>query len=132
MNERPLTAHVPAPVDATQERLAAALQERGFGVLTEIDVQGILKAKLGADHEAHRILGVCSPGIGKAVLDHDRALATLLPCSVSLRAADGGTEIRIQDPVDLFERMAPEAATALAEVLGDARTRLGEALDALG
>ena len=132
MNEAPLTAHVTADVDTVKERLAAALQERGFGVLTEIDVQGVLQAKLGAEHEAHRILGVCSPGIGKAVLDHDRALATLLPCTVSLRASDGGTEVRVQDPVDLFERMAPDAGSALAEILSDARAKLRDAVQAIG
>ncbi|MEX2501759.1 MAG: DUF302 domain-containing protein [Trueperaceae bacterium] len=126
-----LTMHVPAPLATVRELFEAALQERGFGVLTEIDVQGVMKKKLDADHEAHRILGVCSPAVGKGVLDHDRALATLLPCSVSLREVDGGTEVRVQDPIDLFDRMAPEALPALRGMLDDARAKLEAAVGAL-
>src|SRR3546814_5924748 len=55
-------------VDATRE----ALSEQGFGILTEIDMQSTLKAKIDADIERYVILGACNPRLAKSAIDTDR------------------------------------------------------------
>jgi uncharacterized protein (DUF302 family) len=53
-----VTLDIPFP-DAV-DRVRAALQEQGFGVLTEIDGTATIQAKLGEQIE-NVILGACNP-----------------------------------------------------------------------
>ena len=50
-----------AAFDEIDTRTRKALGDKGFGVLTEIDVQAVMKKKLDADLSGYRILGACNP-----------------------------------------------------------------------
>jgi uncharacterized protein (DUF302 family) len=109
-------------------RVRAALQEQGFGVLTEIDVTATLRAKLGEQIEDYVILGACNPPFAHQALDIDRSIGLLLPCNVVVRAAADGTVVEALDPrvmVTLTGR--PE----LKPVAGEVGRRLAGALAAL-
>src|SRR5207247_4157989 len=56
-----LKVAVPVPFDAAVMRATDALKTQGFGVLTTIDVQQTLKAKLDRDFRKYVILGACNP-----------------------------------------------------------------------
>ncbi len=123
-----LYAIIPAALPAVRTAVEAALKAEGFGVLTEIDMQATFKAKLGADHEGHRILGVCNPAIAKRALDLDRDIALLLPCTVTLREVAGGTEVKILDPEQAFTLAAPATRAQLAPLAGEVGEKLARAL----
>ena len=107
---------VSAPFDAVVADVTARLKEQGFGVLTDIDVQATLKAKLGADTPKYRILGACNPRFAHEALKIEDKLGVLLPCNVIVReTADHRVEVASVDPVASMERTGNPALRATAE-----------------
>jgi uncharacterized protein (DUF302 family) len=127
----PLRITVPMPVSAARAALEGALAAEGFGILTEIDLQATFEARLGVRHEAHRILGVCNPHLAKRALDLDRDVAGLLPCTITLRDTDDGTEVSALDPEAVFTLAAPATRVHLEELAREVGARLGRALHVL-
>lgn len=111
--------------DDLRPMVEAALMAEGFGVITEIDVAGVLKAKIGVDTAPYLILGACNPVLAERALDIDASIGTLLPCNVVLRAEGDTTVIEAIDPV---AAMQIAASPRLREVAIEARTRLARAV----
>ena len=81
-------------------RTRDALQAEGFGVITEIDVQKTLKAKIDVDFRPYLILGACIPAMAHQALEIEDKVGTMLPCNVVVQAGpDGTVEIAAIDPV---------------------------------
>jgi uncharacterized protein (DUF302 family) len=117
---------VAAPFDAVVSAVTEQLKVRGFGVLTDIDVQATMKAKLGADMPRYRILGACNPKIAYEALRAEARLGVLLPCNVIVRETpDHQVEVAGIDPVSSMERT--ENATLEAPAL-EVRRLLSEAI----
>lgn len=113
-----------ADVDA---RVRAALAERGFGVLTEIDVKATMKKKIDVDMEPYRILGACNPNMAHQAIGMEPRVGAMLPCNVILRQVDGGVEISAIDPVASMQAIDN---AALKSVAAQVRDMLREAVDA--
>ncbi|MGA8116194.1 MAG: DUF302 domain-containing protein, partial [Actinocatenispora sp.] len=101
----------------------------GFGVLTEIDVQATLKAKLGEESEPYLILGACNPQLAHQALDIDRRIGLLLPCNVVVRADGEATVVEALDPQVMVS--VPEDSR-LQPIADEAGRRLRAALHAVG
>jgi uncharacterized protein (DUF302 family) len=115
--------------NAAVQRVTAALKQEGFGVLTDIDVQATLKAKLGVDVPPYRILGACNPSFAHQALQLENKLGVLLPCNVIVReAAPGQVEVAAIDPVTSMERTGNANLEAVA---GEVRSRLQRVIDTL-
>lgn len=82
-----------------EARVRAALAEAGFGVLTEINVQATMKAKLDKNLPGYKILGACNPNMAYQAIGMEPRVGAMLPCNVILREVDGGTEVSAIDPV---------------------------------
>lgn len=110
------------------ERVRAALQEQGFGVLTEIDVQATLRNKLGEEIEDYVILGACNPQLANRALGVDRQIGLLLPCNVVVRTDGAETVVEVLDPQVM---VTVTGRDELAPVADEAAQRLQAALDVL-
>ena len=122
------TVDQPYAITVTQVRDALAAQ--GFGVLTEIDLQATMKAKLDADIAPQVILGACRPPLAHAALQAEPSIGLLLPCNVVVRAL--GKDSTAVEAVDPQTMVTMTDNPALQAVSDDATTRLRVALGSLG
>ncbi len=122
------TVVIDMPFDDAVAATKAALADNGFGVLSEIDMQQTLKAKVGKDMDRYLILGACNPKLASAALDVEPNIGVLLPCNVVVREVDGKVQVDALDP-GLMVSMTGE--DELGPIAAEARRLVGAALAAL-
>ena len=120
-----LTRTVDRPFAETLQAVRSALQEQGFGILTEIDLHATLKAKIDADIEPQVILGACRPPLAHAAVQAEPSVGVLLPCNVVVRSTQAGTVVEAMDPAVMVELTGNQS---LADVATDAKARIESAL----
>ncbi|MBC2638028.1 MULTISPECIES: DUF302 domain-containing protein [unclassified Rhodococcus (in: high G+C Gram-positive bacteria)] len=114
------------------ERTRQALPERGFGVLTDIDMIATLKAKLGEDMEDYLILGACNPPLAHRAVTVDRQIGLLLPSNVVVRADTSANDTIVVDAMSPRPMVDVTGEPALQGVADEATTKLRAAIDSLG
>ena len=116
---------LPVSFDEAVSRAKEALKAEGFGVLTEIDVRGTLKAKIGVDYPSYVILGACNPALAHEALRLENKVGTMLPCNVVVRdAGDGQTEVAAIDPVASMLAIDNPALKEAAEIVRSKLSRV--------
>jgi uncharacterized protein (DUF302 family) len=106
-------------------KVKEALLAEKMGVVSEVNVQGILKAKMSLDMPGYLILGACVPPLAKRVIDADPDGGALLPCNVIVREDQAGKVFVVfMDPKPILglarnaeiDRVATEATEMLNRV----------------
>lgn len=117
------------PFNEALAKVQEAIQGAGLGVVSDVDVQAIMRNKLQEEIPPYRMLGACAPGLAKRVMEAEPEAGALLPCTVVVR------EIRPDLTGVTF--MDPEAVLgltenpAVVEVGRDARAKIEEVRDRL-
>jgi uncharacterized protein (DUF302 family) len=117
------------PFDTAVNRVTEALKAKGFGVLTDIDVQAAFEKKLGVEFRPYRILGACNPGFAHKALEAEDKIGTMLPCNVIVQQLSAGeVEVAAVDPV---ASMRAISNPALGEIATAVRRKLRAVIESL-
>ena len=76
---------------STENKVRKALQNRGFGVLTEININDAFKSKLDIEYKNYKILGACNPPLAHEAINFDEMIGILMPCNILLIDNEDGT-----------------------------------------
>ncbi len=87
------------------DKVIEELQKEGFGVITQINVQEILKNKLDVNFRPYLILGACNPAYAHQALTVDDKIGTLLPCNFVVQEVEGGTEVLAMNPHETMSKL---------------------------
>jgi uncharacterized protein (DUF302 family) len=105
-----------APFEPALARVKEALAAEKLGLVSEVDVGGIIKAKLGEDIGGYRILGACAPTLASRIIKAQPAAGALLPCNLVVRAIDeASTAVDFMDPVPILALASLPEIDAVAD-----------------
>ena len=115
--------------DEAVTRTREALSEKGFGVLTEIDVKVTLKKKIDADVDDYLILGACNPRMAHEAMKIEPRVGAMLPCNVIVRSV-GEREVEVS-AIDSVASMTAIDNDELKAVAAKVRELLRSAVEAI-
>ncbi|MCP4493721.1 MAG: DUF302 domain-containing protein [Gammaproteobacteria bacterium] len=110
------------------QRTRSALQSKGFGVLTEIDVKATMKKKMDVDMDDYRILGACNPKMAYQAIELEPKVGAMLPCNVILRKTNEGVQVSAIDPIASMQAIDNDELKTLA---AQVRSMLTDAIQAI-
>lgn len=105
------------------------LADKGFGIITEIDLKEKFDEKLNVDFREYRILGACNPKMAYQAVEQENKIGVLLPCNVVVQEHIGGkVEISAVNPM---ETMSAVQNSNLESIAGEVSSKLKEAIDSV-
>lgn len=125
------TKNVNQSFDEAIATVTERLKEKGFGVLTEIDVQATLKKKIDVDFYKYKILGACNPHFAYKALQHEDKIGVMLPCNVIVQQKEEGGPVEIS-AIDPIASMSAVKNPDLGQVATEVQGLLKSVIDSMG
>ena len=120
-----ISVRLSVPFNEAERKVRAALQDEGFGILTEADIQAAFREKLGLTFRPYKILGACNPSLAHRALTSELEIGALLPCNVVLYEDGGRVVVSAMDPSAVLSLVSNAEIEGIAD---EARGRLERAL----
>ena len=114
------------PYTEAVARTRQALQQEGFGVLFEIDMQAKLKEKLGVEMQPYVILGACHPPMAWQTLQEEIDIGLLLPCNVIVYEKGGHSVVAAIDASKMMSVVGNPKLEANAQHINEMLRRVVE------
>ncbi|MCK5086704.1 MAG: DUF302 domain-containing protein [Melioribacteraceae bacterium] len=100
------------------KNVTEALKEKGFGILTEIDVKETFKNKLDIDFKPYKILGACNPSFAYKSLQQEEQIGLMLPCNIIVYINDNDeTIVAAVDPIASMKAVENEKLGEIAKTV---------------
>ncbi len=115
--------------DEVDADIRNALQDQGFGVLTEIVIDETFKKKLNVDFRRYKILGACHPTTAFKALSTELEIGLLLPCNVTIWENEDGTVTL--SAINAAKMLSVSGRDDLDELAGQVTDWLKAAVDAV-
>ncbi len=103
-------------IKQAKDKIADELKKVGFGIISEINVSGILKEKIDVDFKNYVILGACNPHHAYQALQEEDKIGLLLPCNIVIsEEADDSVKVSAIDPKSAMSAVQNENLEDFAE-----------------
>lgn len=116
------------PFEDAVEKVRETLMSEHLGIVSEVNVQGVLKNKLDKDIPAYRIFGACNPKLADRVLEAEPNAGVLLPCNFIMRQTDDGVVVSFMDPAAVLNMTDSDEVKAVGAEAKDILQRVAAKL----
>ncbi len=111
------------------EKVTAALQAEGFGIITTVDLKEKFKEKLDKDFRNYTILGACNPAIAYKAIQLEDKIGVMLPCNILVQEhPQGQVEVSAVNPLASIGSIENESLSAIG---GEVNEKLQAVIDRL-
>lgn len=117
MENMSISKKISGEFNLVEDKVRKALQENGFGIVTEINLKETFKNKLDINYRNYKILGACIPSLSYKVLQIEPNMGLLLPCNVVISEEDDGILVSSINPIAMVGMMQNEALNEVAEAV---------------
>ena len=90
------------PIDEAIQILTDILANHSLGIVSDVNVAGIIKNKLDEEVAPYRILSACNPKVVKLITKEMPQAGIFLPCGIVAREDNGITTFDFMDPITVL------------------------------
>jgi uncharacterized protein (DUF302 family) len=90
-----------APFEKVVSKVTQSLEQQGFGIVTDIDIQDAFLKNLKVGFRRYKILGACNPQLAYNAINLEAVAGMMLPCHVVIQEHENGeVEISAINPLE--------------------------------
>lgn len=115
MKEFIFSTQLNQPIEEAIQTLTETLANHNLGIVSDVNVAGIIKNKLDEEVSAYRILSACNPKVVKLITAEMPEAGIFLPCGIVAREDGNKTTFDFMDPIKVLGLLKNETINTLAK-----------------